>query len=64
MAVLDGRGQHYMVGPFLSVLAQTGIDTALCLCRGSVSGTIDSFPSGGAFASQKVLTIEQMWSRL
>ena len=47
-----------------SVLAQTGIETALHFCKGPVSGTVDSFPSGGgAFASQKALTIEQMWSK-
>ena len=64
--VLDGCGKAWspLVGPFLSVLAQTGIETALHLCRGSASGTVDSFLSGGAFASQKALTIEEMWSRL
>ena len=46
--------------PFLTLSAQMCIETTpLPLnCRGTISGTVGSFQSGGVFASWRALTIE------
>ena len=44
-------------GPFLSLLTQMGIERLVCLCRGPISSTVDSFQSGEAFTGRRALTI-------
>ena len=46
-----------LAGPFLSFLSQTGIERLLCLCRGSIFGTADSFQLREAVTNWRALTI-------
>ena len=48
-ATLAGCGMT-LVEPFLTLLAQTGIETTPLPNKGTISGTVGSFQSGGAFA--------------
>ena len=43
-----------LAGPFLT---QMGVERLLCLCRDSISDTVDSFQSGEAFTCWRALTI-------
>ena len=45
-----------LAGPFLTLLARMGVETT----PSTISGTVGSFQSGGAFAGQRVLTIERL----
>ena len=42
-----------LAGPFLSFLTQTDVEKAPQLCRGSTSGTVDSFQFGEVFTCQR-----------
>ena len=47
-------------GPLFCFLAQTGLETLLSPCRGSISDILGSFQSGGALSGRKALTIERL----
>ena len=47
-------------GPFLTLLAQMGIETSPLPLQGHHSGTVGSFQSGGAFTGRRALVIESL----
>ena len=53
------RAWSALEGPFFCFLVQTSIENCLFTCRGSISGFVGSFQSGGVFSGQRALTIER-----
>ena len=54
---LHGMAHASCLGCRKALVVQTSVETTPLLCRSSFSATVDSFQSGGTFASPRALTI-------